>query len=205
MDGSAYEPWERQGARSDGEFLSSRRVVIDVITTKQHNTPTLINTAKKTEGTAKSFDPPTPHPQFLGELNDNQIHVRIAQLLDELRMLNIALAKRDSTSDATSDTESQMQSPITPGFRVGRDLWYLPSARKGSVEVYDMGDGRHDSWFAQPAPVVESVSQVFPKNGNADNSSGKGRCTSSGLAEGGNAHREEDVKADVYPGHHSSA
>ena len=203
MDDSTYEPWEQQGSLSDSEFLSSRREVVDTTAKNHDNTPNMIDTTKA-EGTVKSFNPPTPHPQFLGELNDNQIHVRIAQLLDELRMLNIALAKRDCTCDSSTDTESQMQSPITPGFRVGRDLWYLPSARKGSVEVYDMGEGRHDSWYGQTAPAEESVFKLLSVNGKASRSGGEAECTASARAGSTHAHCEEGAKSHADPEHRCS-
>lgn len=177
MAESAYEPWERQGSLSGSEFLRDRLEAVGRNPIGQASSRKTIDPLKKQESATSSIGPPTPHPQFLGELNDNQIHARIAQLLDELRMLNIALAKREYPSKSGSETSSQLSSPTTPGFRVGRDLWYLPSARKGSVEVYDLGEGRHDSWFGQPASFRERESNILSASGHVDGSNREGHFT----------------------------
>lgn len=74
---------------------------------------------------SSSFNPPTPHPRLYGELSENDIRVRIAQMHDELRILNLALA-RGSQKVSDSD-ESDARTPGSPEFHVGPDMFYLPS------------------------------------------------------------------------------
>lgn len=66
--------------------------------------------------TISSFNPPTPYPKVYGELSENGLRVRIAQVHDELRILNLALARRGSKGTDSEYSSSNVTTPASPEF-----------------------------------------------------------------------------------------